>query len=502
MPWLRDNPCDIGKYLPDFLQSEDDFKNVLTAESSEHERQRLRIADLLNQMYIWTADWGLARWENILQLTPRTGSTVEERRHAILLKLCGRQTSTVHFMEWLIDRFTDIGGTVIEEHNDQYSFVVDIQGNITDKRGLIGAVETYKPAHLGYLFRYRIIDLIDDILASDDPILADVETGLQDIVPYGRALDLPRYDGKHKVVEAYRMNGALLTDGSRHPGDFPADALKLPGAVDWNFVFDGLATADGSFTAIGDLIANGQRPWVLQYNDFMDELSVIVISMRKPDGTTQLEDDVATILKVGEGIKANGSAKAGKTFLPVDTGGRLDILRGLRANGTVKLDGGDINYTDGSILTDGAFRMDGGGYHPRIERYTDELDGGFSLVRPKKGPSLILRYPELFDDIELTDASTSDVVLDDFEDTPGIAAEPFRARDGIRMDGQAKAGAGNLVPVDLGGTLSIYHVLIANGRAKADGGVGDKADSTIRMDGARTLSGGERFEIRRHDKSL
>ena len=134
MSWLRTDPVDIGKYLPDFLQSEEDFRNVLTVESSEHERQRLIIADLLDQMFLFTETWALSRWESILQLTPKAGATYEERRHEILLKLCGRQTSTVRFIEWLVNQYTDIRtGSKILEDNANYRFTVQIKGLIADK---------------------------------------------------------------------------------------------------------------------------------------------------------------------------------------------------------------------------------------------------------------------------------------------------------------------------------------------------------------------------------
>ena len=110
-------------------------------------------------MFLFTETWALSRWESILQLTPKAGATYEERRHEILLKLCGRQTSTVRFIEWLVNQYTDIRtGSKILEDNANYRFTVQIKGLIADKPGLKKAIETYKPAHLGYGFLYVITD--------------------------------------------------------------------------------------------------------------------------------------------------------------------------------------------------------------------------------------------------------------------------------------------------------------------------------------------------------
>ena len=507
MSWLRPDSVDISKYLPDFLQSEEDFRNVLTVESSEHERQRLIIADLLDQMFLFTETWALSRWESILQLTPKAGATYEERRHEILLKLCGRQTSTVRFMEWLVNQYTDIRtGSKILEDNANYRFTVQIEGLIADKPGLKKAIETYKPAHLGYGFLYVITDRdlhdepIGDLTLKGDEFVASVRSWFRDVVPYGNALNYPKYDGTYRASDMYHV-GSGRADGALQVGSMLPGALRVQEGIDWQFIYDGPAFADGTFRADGSLVANGECPWRLQYNDFMDELSILIITMRRPDGTTELEDDVVFYPAVGDGIRACGGARAGKTQSPVDNCGRLEVTRSHRANGAVRV-GAEMNVADGSIIADGSFQADGGGIHPRIDVLRDDLCGSLSIRRPKKHPPLALRYPEFFDTVKQPEEDDGTVaMLDGFADSPCIDDKALRI-GGFRADGSARIGAGNILPLDTGGTLTIIHVLTANGTRKADGGLSYKADGSYKVGGIQLKEGNQIGITSRHDEIL
>ena len=504
---LRTYPVDISRYLPKFLGKDEAFQNLLDTFSWEHEKQRLALQDVGRQFFVPTATWGIRDWERIVDVTPNGGDTYEQRRNRVLLKLNGRQTSTLDFMGHLISRYIDGNGGSIEEHNEKNTFSILLDGTIKDKKGLDEALDTYKPAHLGYDYQFQVTDLsdnplggLDGLLAQGDDVLACVGIWFKDVVPYGRALDYPKYDGEYRASDMYHV-GNVRADGTLQAGAMLPGALRVQEGIDWQFIPDGAAFADGSFRADGSLIANGERPWILQYNDFMDELSILIITMRKPDGTTELEDDVAFYPKVGEGIRACGGARAGKTQIPVDNCGRLEVTRSHKADGSVQA-GAEMNVADGSIRADGSFRADGGGIHPRIDILRDDLCGGMSIVHPKKGPSFALRYPELFDDVQTpAESESADMLLAGFEDDAATMDKPFTLADGLRADGSARIGAGNLLPLDTGGTLTIIHVLTANGLYKADGGLSYKADGSCKV-GSIQLKGGNQVGTRRHDETL
>lgn len=178
MLYLRNEPPDLARYLPQFLQEDEHFKATLAACSTEHERYRLLVDELSNQFYVQTATWGLGDWERILDLKPDAGDSYEQRRNRILLKLQGRQTSTVAFITDLIKRYcTDKSKVKVVEDNAHYAFHAEItDGTIAYANDLLEALNTYKPAHLGFdiLMRYLFA------LSSEDRIrygLADCHLG-------------------------------------------------------------------------------------------------------------------------------------------------------------------------------------------------------------------------------------------------------------------------------------------------------------------------------------
>lgn len=152
MYFLRNLPADISRYLPQFLQTDEHFKGLLTACSTEHEKYRLLLDELSNQLYVQTATWGLADWERILALQPNATDDYAQRRNRILLYLQGRQISTVDFLERLVKRYLSSDGSDhIVEHNDQSTFHVFIDsGKVLYLKDLHEGLDTYKPAHLAY----------------------------------------------------------------------------------------------------------------------------------------------------------------------------------------------------------------------------------------------------------------------------------------------------------------------------------------------------------------
>ena len=160
MLYLRDRPPDLARYLPQFLQEDEHFKATLAACSTKHEEYRLLLDEITNQFYVETATWGLSDWERILGLKPDAGDSYEQRRNRILLKLQGRQTSTVAFITNLIKRYcTEKSKVTVIEDNDHYMFHAEItDGTVSYADNLLDALNTYKPAHLGFdiLMRYLL----------------------------------------------------------------------------------------------------------------------------------------------------------------------------------------------------------------------------------------------------------------------------------------------------------------------------------------------------------
>lgn len=151
MLFLRNTPVDVLRYLPDFLAEDKSFKTVQEGLSREHEKLRLRLDKLADQLFIPTAgEEGISSWERVIGLIPRADEGLEARRRAVLLWLQSNQVSTVEFMRRLAARYyPDDANVQIEEHNEGDYFRILAESFAMDYRGLLDAMEIYKPAHLG-----------------------------------------------------------------------------------------------------------------------------------------------------------------------------------------------------------------------------------------------------------------------------------------------------------------------------------------------------------------
>ena len=154
---LRRTPVKTLKHLPKFLPIDDDFKNTELISDDEHEKLRLAVLDVKNQLFVETATWGLSDWERVLGISVKENAGIEDRRIQILLKLQGLNTVSEAFMNNLINMFCEDKSGYIIQHNPEYWFEVVLNGNQKlDLDSLSDTIETYKPAHLGYTYSVNI----------------------------------------------------------------------------------------------------------------------------------------------------------------------------------------------------------------------------------------------------------------------------------------------------------------------------------------------------------
>ncbi len=401
MGWLRDEKADISKYLPEFVRGDPALGRVLAIESEEHERQRLEIRDLLAQAFIDTATWGLTDWERILGLKPDAGDSYEQRRNRILLKLQGRQVSTLDFMARLCARYTVDKAAEIEEHNEENRFRVYLHGGVSDLPGLREALETYKPAHLAYNICHTLYgDLFDDEYVSDgsdSDFWAASLFHLDDDVPYGIPIKADKHDGARIRGGTICRKAERIRDGTLARCGFDATAAPRWGKhIDYIFRSDGKATRDGTLQHDGRCMRRGEKPWRIEYPAQMEDFSVLLITLAG-DGAATFEDVLDDYLPRNSIAKRDDNGRHGLTSHPVDSGGALTITRARQRNGRIRRDGGDINLHDGSIRRNCMFRRDGGGTKRRIDVIHDAVSGGRGIRRPKKEAPLRLKYPELDD---------------------------------------------------------------------------------------------------------
>lgn len=161
--WVRNKKCDISEYLPKSLDKNKEFQRINRTDSDEHERIRLFILFLLNQLFLMspnhdkTQTWILDIWEDVFALTENKDKSYNVRLNEILIKMNSNEVSTKEFMTKLVNRFVvDKSGIITELSSSDAIFIEFNDGMITDFEKLIEAVETFIPAHIGFTLNTKV----------------------------------------------------------------------------------------------------------------------------------------------------------------------------------------------------------------------------------------------------------------------------------------------------------------------------------------------------------
>lgn len=148
--WMANDKVDILRHLPEFLKKDEQFKGTNDADSDEHDKMRLALQDLLDQLFVESATWGLSRWEELLAIGNAKEKNDEERRKEIIRKLKKPESVTVEFLEKLINLYIQDKSGKITQHPKDYS--VEMRFNSVSREALASimhGMKTYLPAHLG-----------------------------------------------------------------------------------------------------------------------------------------------------------------------------------------------------------------------------------------------------------------------------------------------------------------------------------------------------------------
>lgn len=116
------------------------------------------VDDLKAQLYVDTATWGLALWEDYLGIKTMSGQSDFTRREVIKSKLRSAGTTTVALIKTVSEAYTN-GEVEVTEDNTNYTFTitfVSTKGRPPNLDQLMAAIEEIKPAHLAveYVFIY------------------------------------------------------------------------------------------------------------------------------------------------------------------------------------------------------------------------------------------------------------------------------------------------------------------------------------------------------------
>lgn len=158
--WMRQDKVDILKYLPAFLAKDPRFKATNDADSLEHDAIRIDLQDVIDQLYVESATWGLKKWEELVGIASDESKDITERRVAILNKLQRPGSVTEAFLKELVNTYISNRSARVTSIPSDYAVEIGYDGGqVTDYNSMIRSIKTYIPAHLGILINDELDEL-------------------------------------------------------------------------------------------------------------------------------------------------------------------------------------------------------------------------------------------------------------------------------------------------------------------------------------------------------
>lgn len=153
--WMRQDAVNILDYLPRFLGMDPNFHATNHADSKEHDRIRLLLQDLLNQVYVDTATWGLPLWESLVEITVRNDA-LDWRRNKVKAKLRVAQSVTQPFLQAVVEMLV-VGQSVrVTDVPTDYRLDIEVgDGEVRSWQELEQALRIWVPAHIGWKYIAR-----------------------------------------------------------------------------------------------------------------------------------------------------------------------------------------------------------------------------------------------------------------------------------------------------------------------------------------------------------
>ena len=147
---------DLMKYLPEYWHTVEEMKLIQSMLGEEVANVIDYKKDIINQMFIEAATWGLSRWEKIFDLETDVNKSYEFRRERIRAKIRGSGTTTKQLIINVASSFS--GGEVeVIEQPEQSSFIIKfigVKGIPANMVDLTNTINEIKPAHLAFSFEY------------------------------------------------------------------------------------------------------------------------------------------------------------------------------------------------------------------------------------------------------------------------------------------------------------------------------------------------------------
>lgn len=155
--------------MPKYYEEGRISRNIIERQAKEFADLDAAIKDVLDQYFIDTATWGLAKWEAVCGIPTDETKPLDQRRSVIKSKLRGIGTVTVEMIKNVAEAYLN-GEVDVTNNYANYEVIVTFIGKIgipPNLDDIKNALREIIPAHLGitYKFRYLLIKEIHNVMS-------------------------------------------------------------------------------------------------------------------------------------------------------------------------------------------------------------------------------------------------------------------------------------------------------------------------------------------------
>lgn len=149
----------LFEMLPAYYQNSTETEDLQNAFDKEVQKAEAVKDDLLLQLNVRTATWGLNLWEKAYGIVPDAEKSVDFRRSRVESKMRSQGVTTVAMIQNAAESFSN-GEVAVTEYPEEYRFDITFLGTLgipPNMDDLTAVIEEIKPAHLGYGYVYIFV---------------------------------------------------------------------------------------------------------------------------------------------------------------------------------------------------------------------------------------------------------------------------------------------------------------------------------------------------------
>ena len=142
---MRAKQINMMRKVPDVLKNVREIKALINTQNDEMNLLSAALALYLNNTFVDSADeYGIDRWETILEILPKLTDTLDERRFRVLSRINEQLPFTLRSLEQQLSTLCGPKGYTVELLNEQYLLKIRVEltakSKLEDVRALLNRI--------------------------------------------------------------------------------------------------------------------------------------------------------------------------------------------------------------------------------------------------------------------------------------------------------------------------------------------------------------------------